>query len=64
MKNVRESSEKLIFIQNHKNKVTLLLSTQKKFIYICTVHVELCWGFILITMAFHKFSRCIAKQTV
>jgi hypothetical protein len=42
----------------------LLLRIERKNIYLSTRHVEDCSGFILISMAFHKFSRCNAKHMV
>jgi hypothetical protein len=49
---------------NHKNRVMLLFKTEKKNWYISPRYVEICSGFILITMAFHKFSCCNAKYMV
>jgi hypothetical protein len=49
-----------IFYSNHKNNVMLILRIEKKNRYMSTRHFENCSGFILITMAFHKFSRCKA----
>jgi hypothetical protein len=45
-------------------QVMLLLRIEKKDLYISTPHVEICSGFILIIMTFHKFSRCNAKHMV
>jgi hypothetical protein len=40
----------------------LLLSIQKKNIYISTRHVEKSTGFILVNMGFHKFEHRHAKH--
>jgi hypothetical protein len=42
----------------------LILGIQKKDLYISTWQEEECSGFILITMTFHKFSRCNAINMV
>jgi hypothetical protein len=42
----------------------LLLGIEKKNLYISTRHEDKCSDFILITMAFHTFSRCNAKHIV
>jgi hypothetical protein len=42
----------------------LLLGIIKKELYITTRKEQKCSGFILITMAFHNFSRCNVEHIV
>jgi hypothetical protein len=44
-----------VYIHNQKFKVMLFLKIEEKFCFIWTFQVEICSGFILINIGFHKF---------
>jgi hypothetical protein len=61
------STEFLFLIQNHNNKVVLLLRIQKKNLYISSLHVEKCSDLITLTNQFISLvtamtnARCILR---